>query len=649
MKEIKIKEMHLVNFKGVRELQIQFNDGMTTICGRNGSGKTTILDAFTWLLFGKDSQDRKQFNIKTLDENSVPIKKLPHEVSAILLVDGKEVRLCRRYNEIWRKRRGQTEDDFDGHEESRIYDDVPLNLNEWRNKINAIVEESVFKFITIPSYFPTRKPEIQREMLFDMAGRITDEEIARGNEQHTALLKALDGRTMAEYKLAVSAKKNRLKDEAKGIPDRIDERKRSMPQEEDWDKLQSDLEGFEHELADIDKQIGDITETHRANDKRRRDMSNHLSDLEKQRDKRKYEIESEVSKDYYKALQKESDHKSDIRTKEAERDRLIEERDEQQKVIDGCQQTRENLVAEWKEIKAKRLVFDPKAFICPTCKRELDADDIERKREELTENFNQSKANELAENQQKGKANKEKMEKAEAKKKELDEQIDKLTDEITKMQSVTFATVEEPDATDAIANDAKIQELDAEIEKAKADLEADTNTEDQDTEALQQRKSEINTEISDIKIRLAKREDIEKDNKRIAELEEQLRKLNNEIAEQEGIEMQMLEFSKARAAAIESRVNGMFKMVRFKMFDTLVNGTEVETCVATVDGVPYDDGLNNAKCINAGIDIINAICAHIGVRAPIFIDNAESVNEIIPTDSQLVRLVVSNDKQLTIS
>lgn len=649
MKEIKIKEMHLVNFKGVRELQIQFNDGMTTICGRNGSGKTTILDAFTWLLFGKDSQDRKQFNIKTLDENSVPIPQLPHEVSAILLVDGKEVRLCRRYNEIWRRRQGRAVTEFDGHDEERLYDDVPLKVKDWQDKINAIVEESVFKFITIPSYFPTRKPEVQREMLFNMAGRITDEEIARGNEQHTALLKALDGRTMAEYKLAVSAKKNRLKDEAKGIPDRIDERKRSMPQEEDWDKLQSDLEGFERELADIDKQIGDIAETHRANDKRRRDMSNHLSDLEKQRDKRKYEIESEVSKDYYKALQKESDHNSDIRTKEAERDRLIEERDEQQKVIDGCHQTRENLVAEWKEIKAKRLVFDPNAFICPTCKCELDADDIERKREELTENFNQSKANELAENQQKGKANKEKMEKAEAKKKELDGQIAKLTDEITKMQSVTFASVEEPDATEAIANDAKIQELDAEIEKAKADLEADTNTEDQDTEALQQRKSEINTEISDIKIRLAKREDIEKDNKRIAELEEQLRKLNNEIAEQEGIEMQMLEFSKERAAAIESRVNGMFKMVRFKMFDTLVNGSEVETCVATVDGVPYDDGLNNAKCINAGIDIINAICAHIGVRAPIFIDNAESVNEIIPTDSQLVRLVVSNDKQLTIS
>ncbi len=649
MKEIKIKEMHLVNFKGVRELQIKFNDGMTTICGRNGSGKTTILDAFTWLLFGKDSQDRKQFNIKTLDENSVPIPQLPHEVSAVLLVDGKEVRLCRRYNEIWRRRQGRAVTEFDGHDEERIYDDVPMKVNEWRDKINAIVEESVFKFITIPSYFPTRKPEVQREMLFDMAGRITDEEIAKGNEQHMALLKALDGRTMAEYKTAVTAKKNRLKDEAKGIPDRIDERKRSMPQEEDWGQLQADLEGFEEELSGIDKQIGDITEAHRAADKRRRDMSNHLSDLEKQRDKRKYEIESEASKEYYKALQKESDHKSDIRTKEAERDRLSDERDEQQKVIEGCQQTREKLVAEWKEIKAKKLVFDPDAFICPTCKRELDADDVERKRDELTENFNQSKAKQLADNQQKGVANKEKMEKAEAKKKELDGQIAKLTDEITKMQSVTFASVEEPDATEAIVNDAKIKELDAAIEKAKADLEADNNGEEQDTTELQRRKSEINIEISDIRIRLAKREDIEKDNKRIAELEEQLRKLNSEIAEQEGIEMQMLEFSKARAAAIESRVNGMFKMVRFKMFDTLVNGSEVETCVATVDGVPYDDGLNNAKCINAGIDIINAICNHIGVRAPIFIDNAESVNEIIPTDSQLVRLVVSNDKQLTIS
>ena len=131
--------------------------------------------------------------------------------------------------------------------------------------------------------------------------------------------------------------------------------------------------------------------------------------------------------------------------------------------------------------------------------------------------------------------------------------------------------------------------------------------------------------------------------------EGQLRTLNDGIAQYEGIEMTMLDFSKAKASAIEGRVNSMFRLVRFKMFDTLVNGTEVETCVATVNGVPYGDGLNSAQCINGGIDIINAICNHVGVRAPIFIDNAESVNELLATDSQLVRLVVSNDKQLTIS
>ena len=343
MKEIKIIEMRLLNFKGVRELEIKFNDGVTTICGRNGSGKTTILDAFTWLLFGKDSQDRKQFNIKTLDENSVPIPQIPHEVSAILSVDGKEVRLCRRYNEIWRRRQGRAVTEFDGHDEERLYDDVPLKVNEWRDKINAIVEESVFKFITIPSYFPTRKPEVQREMLFDMAGRITDEEIAKGNEQHTALLKALDGKTMAEYKLQIAAKKKRLKDEADGIPARIDERKRSMPKEEDWGQLQTDLDAYRKEMSDIDKQIGDIAETHRAADKHHRELSEHLSDLERQRDKRKYEVEQEVSKSYYDALQKESDHKADIRTKEAERDRLCDELTEKEKEIEACQQTRNKL------------------------------------------------------------------------------------------------------------------------------------------------------------------------------------------------------------------------------------------------------------------------------------------------------------------
>ena len=136
---------------------------------------------------------------------------------------------------------------------------------------------------------------------------------------------------------------------------------------------------------------------------------------------------------------------------------------------------------------------------------------------------------------------------------------------------------------------------------------------------------------------------------RIAELETQFKTLNDSISELEGIEFTMQEFSKRKSSLIGDRVNGLFKLVKFKMFDTQVNGAEVETCVATVNGVPYNDGLNQAMRVNAGLDIINAISKHIGVSAPIFIDQAESINDLIPTNSQLVRLMVTKDNQLTIS
>ena len=81
------------------------------------------------------------------------------------------------------------------------------------------------------------------------------------------------------------------------------------------------------------------------------------------------------------------------------------------------------------------------------------------------------------------------------------------------------------------------------------------------------------------------------------------------------------------------------------MYEQLINGGIVETCEALINGVPYSDA-NNAAKINAGIDIINTLSKEYDTWAPIFVDNAESVNELIKTESQIVRLVVSDDKEL---
>ena len=143
-------------------------------------------------------------------------------------------------------------------------------------------------------------------------------------------------------------------------------------------------------------------------------------------------------------------------------------------------------------------------------------------------------------------------------------------------------------------------------------------------------------------MKLRDRETIANINKRIKELEDEYKTSQDELARLEGIEFTIQQFCKARIEHVESRINGMFKLVRFKMYEQQINGGEIETCEATVDGVPFSD-LNNAMKINAGLDIINAICAANGIIAPIFIDNRESVSEILSTQSQIVNLVVDEN------
>lgn len=144
-----------------------------------------------------------------------------------------------------------------------------------------------------------------------------------------------------------------------------------------------------------------------------------------------------------------------------------------------------------------------------------------------------------------------------------------------------------------------------------------------------------------------KREQIEKNNQRIAELEKSLRMQSEELAQLEGIKFTMAAFSKARTEAIESKINGLFDFVKFRLFETQINGGEVETCEAMVNGVPFSDA-NTAGQFNAGIDIINAICRFEGISAPIFADGSESVNTLHPTQSQVIRLFVSLDDKLVI-
>ncbi len=647
MKKVIIKRLSLLNFKGLREFQIEFSDSMTSVLGKNGSGKTTIFDAFTWLLFGKDSEDRKSFNIKTLDAQGVAIPRIPHEVSAILTVDDEEISLCRRYSEKWQKKRGSATEEFTGHEEERLYNDVPMSVKEWGEKIISICSEQVFKFITNPLYFSAQKTDTQRAMLFRMAGTISDEEIAAGNADFMDLLAKLTGKSMEEYKREIAAKKRRIKAEIDGIPERIDERKRDMPEAENWLLLEADLEAKKSELEKVEKSISDKSQAYSEASKAKLEIAKKEFDLRQRLLNREHEIKQSVLKEYNEQSSQQSELRRQVESAQAELGRVQSEMTRYQRDLEAMQQKRSALIAEWKEINARTLQFNQDEFVCPTCKRPLDIDDIERKQSEMTENFNTRKANDLAENNRKGQANKKAMDETMSPVKKCEERISELSTKIESLKANPLYTSEmkEPDATPTIEADAERKKILNQIAEVKAEL--DKPNEAPDTSELTEQKKSIISEIDIIKAKLAKKETIERNEARIKELEKQLREQSEELAQLEGIEFTMAAFSKARIEAVENRINGLFSIVKFKMFEQQINGGEVETCEATVNGVPYSD-LNNAMTINAGLDIINAICKSEGVTAPIFIDNAESVNELLHTQSQMIRLVVTDDETLRV-
>jgi energy-coupling factor transporter ATP-binding protein EcfA2 len=647
MKKVILKNISLVNFKGIRDYSVDFNESITSIMGRNGSGKTTIFDAFTWLLFGKDSEDRKVFNIRTLDADGKVIERIPHEVTAIISVDGNDITLSRRFNEKWTKKRGSATEEYVGNEEERLYNNVPCNLKEWNEKIAAICPEQVFKFITNPLYFTSQKPDVQRAMLFRMAGGISDADVAAGNEDFKNLLAQLTGKTMEEYKREVAAKKRRVKQELDGIPERIDERRRNAPEREDWVALEHTLNGARAALEVIDAEMMDESKQMQAFNMRKRTAMDELSKARRASGDRRSQIEQRILADYYDAQGRRTDIQQELRSLQDENSRITRAIATDETIIANRASKVAELRAEWKRVNAETISFNDGDFICPTCKRPLDIDDIEVKQSEMTQAFNARKSSRLAELSKQGKEYNEEVAAAQKRVESAQKRIGEITESIERLQIALseIPTGGKPDTAPALAANEEYQKMLADEKRLEAII--DETYDPQNRAELEAKRKNGMSVIEELTARLSKRDVIESNEKRIAELEAMMKSLSVELAALEGIEYTMQEFSKARIEAIEQRINGLFQNVRFKMFERQINGGEVETCEAMVGGVPFSD-LNNAGKINAGLDIINAICESESINAPIFVDNAEAVNTLLETKSQMVRLVVTEDTTLVV-
>lgn len=649
MREIKLKSLILVNFKGVRNLEVVFTDQRTIISGDNGTGKTTIFDAFTWLLFGKDSTGRSDsnFNIKTIDPlTKKPILHLEHSVTGVISVDGKEVKLQRNYVEKWVKPRGTTEETLKNHETEFYLNDVKLaTKKEYESEVAAILTEDIFRMITNPFYFISLKVDAQKELLFDMAGGISDDEVAAIKPEYIELLAQLSGRSLSQFSKEVAAKKKACNDVLAVIPSQIDTARRLMPESEDWEALEIELQKKKQRLTEIDNQITDKSKINEQENQRKLEIQRTIGDKRMSLVNRQNEIRASAGAERNEVMMKlkdlEYNHKSETRDLELNRSSLSNCESEIQRIEDTLSVLRN----EYRKINAETIQYPEGAFVCPTCKRQLEVDDIEAKQNELLANFNQNKAKRLKENKDKGFSLVELKKKKEAERDSIISKIKESEDRIVLIEreiEVQKANMPEvPDVDAMIKNDPTCISLNNEI----ADLNNQLNIESKpvDVSELRFAKSSLDDNIQELYKRLAKRDQIERAKKEIEELEEKRIQNNQAKADLEKWEFTVMSFQKDKDAKIIEKINSMFEVVSFSFVTEQLNGGEKLTCVCTVNGTPYPD-VNTAGKVNAGLDIINAICKYKGVSAPIFIDNSESVNKIIPTISQVINLVVSKDK-----
>lgn len=649
-KEVFIKKLILKNFKKVRDLTVTFTDKETFIYGDNGTCKTTMVDAFYWLLFGKDSTNRadSNFNIKTLGKDGKPILRLIHSVTGVLSVNGREIELQRNFVEKWGS--GVNSNILQNHATEFYLNGVKLKTKkEYDAEVAAIIPEDVFRMITNPFYFPSMKPADQKAMLMDMAGNVSDEEVAELKPEFLELLGSITGRSLEQYGKEIAAKKSAIKDELKGIPLRIDSVRDAMPEAEDWVALDAEIVDKKAKLEKIDNQINDKSKQVEAVFNEKAKIQQNINAKKLKRSERENEIRQNINSSRNETQTKISNLSYQVNAKTGEIERKNNDAHYIQSEIEQLDKDMTVLRHLYQKVNNEQLQYPDGAFVCPTCKRPLEVEDIQAKQEELQAQFNLSKANRLKEIQAKGK------QKA-AMKAELEKRYSVIVDDVANLKNekaileqqaneLKENLPEQQNAQNIISSDKIWISLCNEIEDLENQLKIETKP--IDTTDLKEAKAILSDAIDELNKRLGKRSTIEKSEKVIADLENKRDQNNQALSELERMEFIAQDFQKAKDNKLMEKINGMFSLVSFSFISEKLNGNENITCMCTVDGVPFPD-LNNAMKINAGLDIINAICRSKGISAPIFIDNRESVNEIIPTVSQVINLVVSKHDSLMI-
>lgn len=701
MRKIILEKLVILNFKGIEKLSIEFSSKETNIFGANESGKTSVWDAFNWLITGKESNNSERFPIKRLDKNGNQIQNIDVSVEGFFVIHNddesiSELIIKREFVENWgAEKRGSSNVVFKGNTNNYYWNNAPLKTeSEFLDRISGVFgSDETFKILTNPSFFSSDAFDWKkrRSILEAVAGgELTDDVILIENPDLSNLISLLKDKSLKDIKSEASHNKKLLKEEQSKIKTRIEEAKLSKQDPVDETEINAMISEYQSELDRIDSNLLDASK--KASDKNDKKIEVQKSiweieaknatyyneakkaydaDVVKNNSKTdtltslKKEIESKLSssknrlddgEDYLKRLQ--SKHDSDIQ----------DLNNEVSKIDDQLKSLREK----FEQVKAKTFIIDENETICQLCQRPHDPDVLESHKEKAIEAFNTAIANEKSDINARGSMLKSKQSKIsddikdleknfEVKKSQYESEISKIKETISsleteladvesKLSDIKFETSNEViESIEERLDPRYFRNLD-EIKALQETLKSfDADDAKPDENSLNRKKELINL-ISNQKVLLSINESNLKVEQRIKELQDKFTEIGQKLTQHDGILFDADKYEQYKFEELERRVNIKFRLVRFKMFNQLQNGGFEPTCLVTYNGVPYvNGGLNTAAKMISGIDIIQTLSDHFGFKLPLFLDNRESCSNIPDTDLQVVNLFVSpSDKKLRV-
>lgn len=649
LKEIKLLSLSLKNFKGIKDFTLEVNGDDARIYGENGAGKTTIYDAFLWLLFNKNSKNVTKFTVKKLTEDGDETSGVDNEVEATFLVDGTELSLKRVHYEDWTKARNSPEATFKGNKNKYFVNDVPTPEGQYKKAIENLIDEDIFKLLTSPTYFNEQlKWQDRRKTLLDITGDLTDEEVISANKTLQELTGILQGRKIEDHKLIIAAKKSKINDELKMIPVAIKENYNSLPKEDiDVSSIEKEIIVLEKEISDNETQVNNIKNGSAITGKQ-----NELRQIEMDLESIKRDLESESVEKGYQVqakIQEEQSNISILTRKKEDTEHQIKRNNEEVAVLERHMA---GLREQWETDNAIEFTHESECA-CPTCGQDIPEAQVAAAKEKALSAFNLNKSKKLESINALGKSKSEektellgRIEKLSTTTSAIESQINdkakvvsKLEAELGALRTAIKDARQEPEYQSKLQEQAKlnddIKSLKENASVAVADIEKVV--------------SELRVKLRECNAKVAQQDAAITTRERIAELEAQQVKLAKEF---ERVEKELFlteEFTRTKVDLLNEKINSKFKLARFKLFHKQVDGGLKDVCETTYNGVSYNIDLNDGAKIRVGLDIIQTLSEHYGFRVLTFIDNAESVTGVIDTDSQLISLVASEeDKQLRI-